>query len=76
MDKREVRRAAARLRHLGKLVPVGRSDEERLRQAMQELRNDDAYRDSADCPACAAERQRSGDATALCQQHLLSAMGM
>lgn len=84
INKREIRQAAARLRGLGKVVPVGRSDDERLREAQQAARNEDIYDDGRDghdggagapCPACAAERQRAGDATALCAQHLSRALG-
>ena len=75
MNRKDVRRAAARLEGMGRLVPVGRSDEERLREAQQGARNEDVYEAAAACPACQAERARAGDATALCPDHLRRALG-
>ncbi len=74
MNKREVRQAAARLRGLGKVVPVGRSDEERLREAQQAARNEDLY--AVVCAACGEARRHSGDDTALCPEHLARALGL
>ncbi len=76
MDKRDVRRAAARLRNLGRVVPVGRSDEERLSEAQQAARNEDTYQEAAACTACTEARQKSGDETALCPEHLARALGL
>lgn len=67
---------AARLRNLGKMVAVSRTDEDRLSQAQQALRNEDVYHGAEACPACQAARQRGPDDTALCDEHLRRAMGL
>jgi hypothetical protein len=80
MDKRDARRAAARLRNLGLVVPQSqsesRSDEARLREAQQAARSEDAYAAAASCPACERARARDQDPTALCDAHLRVAMGL
>ena len=76
MDRRDARRAAARLRNLGKVVPIGRTDEERLRDAQQDLRSQEAYEVAQLCAGCQAAQRHSGDATALCDEHLRRALGM
>lgn len=75
MDRREARRAAARLRALGRQVPLERSDQERLRQAQQAVRTEDTYQAAATCPNCAHARQEAGNPTALCPVHLADALG-
>jgi hypothetical protein len=75
-EKREARRQAARLSGLGRVAIVPRSDEERLREAKQSLRNEEAYEASAACADCEKERHKSGDATALCAPHLKRALGI
>ena len=35
-----------------------------------------AYADASDCSMCQAERQRTKDDTALCEVHLLEALGL
>lgn len=74
-NKREVRQAAARLRNLGKVVPLHRSDEERLREAQQAARNQDIYEAAPACPACSAAQRAGQDASALCEAHLQAALG-
>jgi hypothetical protein len=75
-QKREIRRAAARLANLGKVVVVTESQDERLRAAVQTLRTEDTYEAAAACPACRTAQEASGDASALCQQHLAKALGL
>lgn len=75
-QKRELRRAAARLQSLGKVVAVTEPQEERLRAAVQGLRTEDTYSAAAACPACRDAQQHSGDASALCPPHLAKAMGL
>ncbi len=75
-QKQEVRRAAARLQNLGKVVAVTESQPERLRAAVQGLRTEDAYSAAAACRACQAAQSQTGDASALCPQHLAQAMGL
>lgn len=74
-EKQEVRRAAARLAALGRISVTPRSDEERLRESLQSIRNEDVYEQAQSCAACQAARQANGDATALCAHHLMRAMG-
>jgi hypothetical protein len=71
--KKEVRRAAARLANLGKVVVVTESQPERLRAAVQGLRTEAAYGAAAACPACQAAQHR--DPSALCPEHLAKALG-
>jgi hypothetical protein len=75
-QKREIRRAAARLANLGKVVVVTESQDERLRASVQDLRTQDTYEAAAACPACRAAQAQSGDASALCQPHLARALGL
>lgn len=75
-QKREARRAAARLTALGKVSVVPRSDEERLREATQALRSEDAYAAASGCTACEEARRTAGDTTALCAHHLKLALGI
>ena len=35
-----------------------------------------AYADASDCDACVSERHHTGDDTALCETHLMEAMGL
>ena len=74
-EKREARRQAARLKTLGFDSVVPRSDEERLREAKQTLRSEDAYAAAARCAECETARRQSRDETALCAHHLKLAMG-
>ena len=74
-EKREARRKAGRLKSLGQVFIVPRSDEEKLREAKQTLRSEDAYAAAAQCEGCEKARRESGDATALCPHHLKLAMG-
>ncbi len=73
--KKEVRRAAARLANLGKVVVVTESQPERLRAAVQSLRTEDAYGAAAACPACQFAQSRAHDPGALCPEHLAKALG-
>lgn len=73
--KKEVRRAAARLANLGKVVVVTESQPERLRAAVQSLRTEDAYGGAAACPACQSVQARDRDPGALCPEHLAKALG-
>lgn len=71
--KKEIRRAAARLANLGKVVVVTESQPERLRAAVQSLRTEDAYGAATACAACQSAQAR--DPSALCPQHLAKALG-
>lgn len=71
--KKEIRRAAARLANLGKVVVVTESQPERLRAAVQSLRTEDAYGAAAACTACQAVQ--ASDPSALCPEHLAKALG-
>jgi hypothetical protein len=75
-QKREARRQAARLLGLGRVSPAAsiRTDEERVRDALQGARTEDVYEDAAGCADCQDERRRSKDDTALCDRHLMRAM--
>jgi hypothetical protein len=75
-EKREARRAAARLQSLGRISIAPRSDDERLRETVQEARNQDVYEAAAECRACSELRSSCGDPTALCPRHLTQAMGV
>lgn len=48
---------------------------EKLRELESEQKSAETYAGSAECEACTAEREKSGDETALCDQHLAEAMG-
>ncbi len=48
---------------------------EKLRELESEQRSKETYEGSTGCEACAGERQKSGDETALCEKHLAEAMG-
>ncbi len=74
-EKRQVRRAAARLSSLGRFVAAPRSPEERLRESIQDARNEDVYDAAATCPDCQEVRASTHDVTALCSPHLRRAMG-
>lgn len=74
-EKRQVRRAAARLNALGRFVAAPRSDEERIRSSLQDARTEDVYEAAAACPDCQRARLSTKDETALCSAHLLRAMG-
>jgi hypothetical protein len=75
-EKRAARQKAGRLKSLGLVTIVPRSDEERLREAKQALRSEDAYAQSAACTDCEKARRDAADATALCAHHLRLAMGV
>lgn len=47
-----------------------------LRDLEQKMRGHQVYDDSAICEPCKKQRQRTGDKTALCEQHLAAAMGL
>jgi hypothetical protein len=49
--------------------------EENLRDFDQQLRGNRVFSQSDDCEDCLQLRQKSGDATALCDDHLAAAMG-
>ena len=49
---------------------------EQLRDLEQSENTADSYRNAAVCAACEAERQTTGDDTALCPKHLSEAMGL
>ena len=48
----------------------------RVVQGFAELRAERVFGEAADCEACNKERQDSGDAEALCEDHLGEALGM
>lgn len=75
-QKRELRRAAARLQNLGKFVVVTESQGERQRAMGQQLRTEDTYAAAGACGACRAAQSQSGDPSALCPSHLARAMGL
>lgn len=74
-EKRAARQQAGRLKSLGLVSIVPRSDEERLLQAKQALRSEDAYAAAQSCADCEKARSASADNTALCAHHLKLAMG-
>lgn len=74
-QKRQVRRAAAQLNALGRFVAAPSSDAERLRNSLQDARNEDIYEAAAECADCQKARATAGDPTALCSPHLRRAMG-
>lgn len=75
-QRRDARRAAARLQNLGKLVVVTESQSERQRAAVQQLRTEDTYAAAGACAECQAAQHHSGDPSALCPAHLARAMGL
>ena len=50
--------------------------EEGLRQLDQQMRGNRVYGQSDHCEACQQTRHKSGDDTALCDEHLAAAMGL
>src|SRR5262249_38278865 len=74
-EKREARRAAARLQGLGRVAIVPRSDKDRLRESLQTARTEDVYEDAGACPDCERGLDTPADRTALCPKHLAKAMG-
>lgn len=51
----------------------------RMEQALAESAlagTDSVYSETNDCPACETARRDTGDPTALCEAHLLKALGM
>ena len=75
-QRRDARRAAARLQNLGKFVVTTESQGERQRAALQMLRTEDTYAASDACAECQAAQRKSGDPSALCPSHLARAMGL
>ncbi len=53
-----------------------KSPQEQLRDLEQSEITRDSYRSAAGCEACRAERQQTGDETALCPKHFEEAMGL
>ena len=51
------------------------TDEARLEDALTADRGGRVYAAAGDCASCAAVRAELGDETALCEEHLLAAMG-
>lgn len=52
------------------------SPEDQLRTLGDESRRDRVYDGTAECAECASERKTTGDETALCETHLMEAMGL
>ncbi|GMV44322.1 MAG: hypothetical protein AMXMBFR64_60380 [Myxococcales bacterium] len=50
------------------------TDEQRLASAMQAHRNEGVYESAGACAACGELRAETGDATALCDEHLAAAL--
>ena len=54
---------------------VAKSPIERLQELAAQEAGQAAYSENMECAECVAERQKTGDETALCQKHLAEAMG-
>jgi len=82
-SKNEKRKAAREAAHrLRKSNPdwdptkfEARDPIDKLRELDAEHRSQKTYQGSANCDACRVERQKTGDETALCDEHLAEAMG-
>jgi hypothetical protein len=77
-SQKSLAREAARLRRKPGWDPSKRATtdaHDQLRDLDQESRNQQAYQDADACPGCQQERQRSGDPSALCAEHLSAALG-
>lgn len=51
-------------------------DGERTEKLLSDLRVENAREAAAECAACAALQQKTGDASALCRPHLQKALGL
>ncbi len=77
--KRTVAKGVAALRNRPGWNPHAPSHptaEDKLAALSQEMRTGAAYDEADACAACVAEREESGDGTALCEEHLMAAMGL
>ena len=50
--------------------------EQRLADLAQSDRTEAAYETATECGECERERKETGDQTALCEEHLMAALGM
>jgi len=80
-SKRSAREGARRLRQQAdwdpeKVLADRRNARERLSEVVQDARAEKVYSQSDDCAECKEARQELDDETALCELHLLSALGM
>lgn len=84
-SRRELKRTAAKgvraLRNLPGWDPANYQSgspgpEEQLSKLGDEARRRESYSRADDCEACIGERAESGDETALCEPHLMAAMGL
>jgi len=77
--KRTVAKGVAELRNRpgwNPLAPSHPSAEDKLTALDQKMRTGAAYERAEACAACVEEREESGDETALCEEHLMAAMGL
>lgn len=78
MGRKEIRDAARALRGRPGWDPTrqrSETPEERLANALTADRSGRVYEAAEECAACEAARRELGDETALCEEHLLAAMG-
>ena len=80
-SKRSAREGARRLRRQAdwdpeKVLANRQNARERLSEVVQDARAEKVYSQSDDCVECAKARLDLDDETALCEAHLLSALGM
>ncbi len=81
MGKTELRRQAQRLRRSAEWDPervlAKRVDpSERWMESEQARHCEATYETAASCEACAQAQREASDATALCEKHLMAAMGL
>lgn len=76
-DGASISEHARRLRQRPGWDPGGRREElhQEVRRRLGELRVDEIAQRAASCEACARAQGESGDAGALCREHLAQAMG-
>jgi len=81
LGKEDVRRQAQRLRESAEWDPrraLGKRESaaEQWESLEQSGRHGSAYAKASDCPDCGQAQAALEDTTALCEQHLLAAMGL
>lgn len=82
-SRRELKRTAAKgvraLRNRPGWDPANHrstSPEEQLAKLRDDAKRSESYSRADECEACRKERAESGDETALCEPHLMAAMGL
>lgn len=77
-SRKDIKEAARALRARPGWDPTRQrvdTDEERVGAALQADRNRGVYAEADACAACAAARADTGDDSALCEEHLMAALG-